>query len=504
MIRNVACQPSWAGNEITASASAGGGQGLSSKNEKWPLVMAIALIVSVFFEGSGYSFQVLGMRVRYVQVFEVLFLGFITALFLFGKWRWRRSPLDYWLLAYLAVNLVAIVNSQWQARSVKIFLLLVSLALLYWLVVQLLRDKNDILLAFYVFLAMGTLQVLFGLYQVLAGALNYYRGWSLPIGHMGMVHREYINSVWGRPYGTQVEPDFYGAICMVLALIFIILYFSESGGEKKWLLAGMLLSLLGLFFSFVRICWFIFLLALPLLALARRKLSFFRFTWLLALFIMGGVVGTAFIAAYSVSPIARICQARFATKESADMKKNAFMGKGRSLKKNRVSLLKRKYENVSLLNDKNIRLFTMRVSLRTWSEHPVIGNGPGSFAYVFWRSVFDEEKAQKFIAEGYLPWTNPSIFFSILGDTGLLGLFIFLAMVAKFIFACRAKLAGPPTPLAAPAFALAVGLTALFLSYMLTNGLWLPLTWVFLALAVASLRQFPAPGGDRQADARGA
>jgi len=446
-------------------------------SRKWPGLLAGLLVAAVFFEGAVFSFYVMGMRVRSVQVLEIVCFCLLGVLWLRGKWRWQRSPLDPWLLAFLAINLAAITNSSWRARSLKIFLLLVSLVLLFWLVYQLLRTAREIWFAFCVFLAAGTLQVLFGLYQVLAGALNHYRGWRLPIGHMGLVHREYINSVWGRPYGTQVEPDFYGAICMIFALVFIILAFSKNGTACKWFRVGALCSWLGLYFSFVRASWSVFLILLLILPFFSKKLPFFRFTWKPAVLIVVSVVGIHLLAINLIPSFKDIHQFRFAT--------SAPLSAGGS---NRGPGLN------SQLNSRNVRLFAMRISLRTWSEHPLIGHGPGSFAYVFWRYVYGDAIARKRIAEGYLPWTHPSIFFSILGDTGLLGVFIFLALAAKFIFLCRAKLAGPSSPLAAPAFALAIGLVALFLTYLLTNGLWLPMTWVFLALAVASLRQFPAAG----------
>jgi O-antigen ligase len=447
--------------------------------------MIVILIGSVFFEGAGYSFQLLGMRVRSVQVFEVIFLVFLGMFSLFGKWRWRKSPLDFWLLAYLSINFIAIFNSPWKARSVKIFLLLVSLVLLYWLVYQLLRTMKDIFLAFYIFLAMGTLQVLLGLYQVLAGALNYYRGWRLPIGHLGLVHQEYINSVWGRPYGTQVEPDFYGAFCMAFALIFIILYFSKLSISKQWLLAGTIISMIGLYLSFVRASWFFLLLILILLPFFRRKLLFFKFTWKSAVIIIGIAFGAHTIAVNAVPPIKQIIKFRFATKVTAEMKKSTVHGKGRSIIK----------KDFSQLNVDNIRLLTMRVSLRTWSEHPVIGSGPGSFAFVFWRYAYNEAGARKRIAEGSLPWTNPNIVFTVLGDTGLLGLALFMVIAWKVVILNLKKNAASGLFLAPEAFALFIGLGSLFLSYMITNGLWLPLTWVFLALNIATLHGSCAKAG---------
>jgi O-antigen ligase len=318
---------------------------------------------------------------------------------------------------------------------------------------------------------------------------------------MGVVHREYINSVWGRPYGTQVEPDFYGAICMVFALIFIVLYFSKAGALKKWCLAGALGSLIGLYFSFVRASWLVFLLVMLLLPFFRKKIPFFKFTWKAAALIIGIAVGIHLLAVNWIPTFRDIQQYRFSSKSPLQATGgNCFSSKAPMQAARGNGRLKLGPQ----LNGRNIRLFTMRISLRTWSEHPVIGHGPGSFAFVFWRYVYDEETARHRIADGYLPWTNPCMAFTVLGDTGLLGLFIFLAMAAKFIFLCRARLGASSAPPAAPALALAVGFVALLISYLLTNGLWLPMTWVFLALAVASLRHIPAAGGDGKADARGA
>jgi O-antigen ligase len=353
-------------------------------------------------------------------------------------------------------------------------LLLVSLVLLYWLLYQLLRTADDMSFAFTVFLVAGTAQVLFGLYQVLAGALNHYQKWRLPIGHLGLVHREYINSVWGRPYGTQVEPDFYGAFCMVFALIFIILLFANGGKIKKWLWAGAVLSLLGLFFSFVRMAWLIFFLLLPLLALAKKKLPFFRFTWMAAALIASVTVGASVFAAVVVPPIRQICETRFATKVPASTSKRSAW----------------RFSN-SLLNTQNVRLTLIQLSLYAWREHPFFGNGPGSFPFTYFRATEGAAGVRRKIEENAFRQTNPSMLFTVLEDSGLLGLFLFLVLAAKFVFLSYKKLAGLSSPLAPQTFALAIALAALLLSYMLTNGLWLPFTWVFLALAAAHLREFP-------------
>ena len=449
--------------------------------------MIVILIGSVFLEGSGYSFQVLGMRVRSVQVFEVLFLGLLVALSLFGKWRWQKSPLDFWLFAYLSINFIAIFNSSWKARSVKIFLLLVSLAFLYWLVYQLLRTVKDIFLAFYVFLAMGTLQVLFGLYQVLAGALNHYRGWRLPIGYLGMVQKEYIGSVWGRPYGTMVEPDFYGALCMVFALIFFSLYFSVSGKARKWLLAGAVISLTGLYLSFVRTAWLIFLIIFLLQFVFKKKWPFLKANWKLSIIVIGAFFGFHLLAVQAIAPLKAINEFRFAAKVAPAQKKPGF----RSAAKVAPTQKKAVPEQSSLFNSQNIRFVLIKISWQAFLQNPVLGNGPGSFAYTYWRSNLGDAWARQKIAEKAFPQTNPSMLFTVLEDTGIIGIVLFAAIAGLFLILNFKGIARSGVPPAPQALALFVGLLALLMSYVMTSGFWLPLTWVFLGLNIASLKRFP-------------
>jgi len=297
---------------------------------------------------------------------------------------------------------------------------------------------------------------------------------------------------------------------MVFALIFTVLYFSKSGKIKKWLLAGTLLSLLGLYFSFVRGSWLVFLLLLPLLALCRKKISFFRFTWKSALFIICVAVGVHVIAGNTVPPIKQILATRFATKVPAEIGKGAAHqdlpagGKVSSSPLNNPKVAVKIEESTvhqdlpagrkdfgSLLNNQNVRLILIKISLRAWRENPVFGNGPGSFAYFYWKDRLGEVAAQKRIAEKAFPQTNPSMLFTVLGDSGLLGFIVFMVIAGKVFLLGLKKLTGPSTTLTLNAFALFVGLAALFLSYMLTDGLWLPLTWVFLGIGMAHLRCFP-------------
>lgn len=471
-----------------------------NKLKKWPGIMAALLVAAVFFEGAGFSFSFMGMRIRSVQVLEIAFLAFLGVSWLAGKWRWRKSPLDHWLIAYLAVNLIAVANSSWKTRSLKIFLLLVSLALLYWLVFQLLASARGFRLAFHAFLLVGFLQVLFGLYQVAAGALNHYRGWTLPVGHLGTVHREFINSVWGRPYGTQVEPDFYGALCMVLALIFFALFFSAPNRERRWWLAGALVSLAGLYLSFVRTAWLVFLPAFALLVVLRKRWPFLKADWKRFALVVASIIGLHLAAVQAIAPLRAIHDFRFAS-VTAPPRERALPGPGLQAGREKLPGPGVRAGKETLpgsdqhFGGENIRFDFMKIAWRAFLRSPILGNGPGSFAYSKWESRWGAAATREKIRNNAFASTDPNLPLTVLEDTGLIGFFLFMVIAFRF---CRLNFTGiavtgaPPAP---QALALFVGLLALFATYFMTSGFWLPLTWVLLGLNIAALKPSPGSGG---------
>ncbi len=193
-----------------------------------------AIIISLFFESHIFSFYLAGARIRSVQVIEVIALIGLLIAVLRGKFKLKRTPMDFLLWAYISVNFVALINAPSLRRSLKIAILLLSLALLYYVIVNFVTKRKLFEKAFNLLLYVGLAEILFGLYQVFAGMCNYYLSINLPVGHAGIVHREFIGSPWGRPYGTLVEPDWYGAISMFYALLFITLYFSRSIKKKTF------------------------------------------------------------------------------------------------------------------------------------------------------------------------------------------------------------------------------------------------------------------------------
>lgn len=417
-----------------------------------------AIIFTVFLEANIFSFYFLGARIRVIQILEIIGFFYFFSRVLARKATLRKTPIDMFLWSYIGINFLALINAIWMSRSMKISILLLSLAVLYHLIYNLIETKDIFKRALDLLIYVGLFEILYGLYQVFAGIINWCFNANLPIGYLSMAHVEYIGSPWGRPYGTLVESDWYGAICMFYALLFALLCCTEIKKKKLSYFLMLNISVIGLFLSFVRAAWlgFIFGVLFSLFFKYKYKnLEFNMRIYIRNLFIVSMIIFTMVI----ISPQIR-------------------------------SILKGRFSD---LNSKNIRLVLMQRSIQTLQKHILIGNGPGSSSFSYLAQEKGKKYAKKFIKtknallkgnEGF----DHSIISTVLTDTGIFGLIIFLLLIAKIIiFNFKA------IPLLHQEYQLAglglfLGIIGLFISYIFTQGLWIPFTWVFLAFNMATIR----------------
>lgn len=400
---------------------------------KWLLY---TILLTLFLEGYIFSFYFLGARVRIVQVLEVIGICYLLLLLLVGRNRFKKTPIDLPLWSYIGINFLAVINAIWFTRSIKIAVLLLSLGMLYYLIYNLITEERLFEKAFRLLLYVGLAEIIYGLYQVFAGILNYYLGLNLYIGHLGMVHVEYIGSPWGRPYGTFVEPDWYGAICMFYALLFVSLYYSKLKEKKKFYFIAMVLSSIGLFFSFVRAAWVGFIVASIVLLFFNHKSKLLKINLALYvrnIFILFIVI---FLGCFLFSPLRDILMERFYPV----------------------------YDPGARFSLENVRVQIMETSFKSFLRNPLIGNGPGGEAF------------------------TPSLITTVLEDTGIIGLILFLVLIGKIVFYNFKVIPLIDSKYSIIALGLFSGLIGLFVSYIFTQGFWIPFTWVFLAFNMSVLR----------------
>ncbi|MDW7761824.1 MAG: O-antigen ligase family protein [Acidobacteriota bacterium] len=406
-------------------------------------ILLYAILAGLFFEAQPYSVTLLGVRLRISLILAVIGIAAIAYGILRSGVPPRFAVADKFLWLYMGVNLVSLVMSPDKLRSVKIAVLLGVLILLYHLVVILASRPKIFDEAIHVFLSIGLIQIGFGLYQVAAGMLRHFFGWNWPVGHLGLFQAWFIGAPWGRPYGTLVEPDWYGAVCLYYAVVFLALAYSRE--EKKiFYRFGAAASLAGLFFSFVRAAWVGFLAGILFLVLFRCKASGLRLHPAgLAKAAAGALI--LFSLFTLVSPTFQtIVQRRFFPQGEVE----------------------------------RYRMLTIRahVAKNAWSqflESPIMGHGPGT-----------PVRNHSF---------NHSIIMTALVDTGVVGLAALLAWLGVFFHKGLKKIP-EITPGRQPlALGLLAGIAGLLFSYIFTTGLWIPFTWVFLAFFTAAVGTAKTP-----------
>lgn len=421
-----------------------------------------AIIITLFLEANVYSFYLFGARIRISQVLLCMGLLLLVLRIFMRSFTLIKVPLDGILWTYMFVNTLSIVNAPSMQRGIKIAILLLSLILLYCLVLNIVKEKKIFDRVFNLLIFVGLVEIVYGLYQVFAGMSNIYLKTNLYIGYAGIAHASFINSPWGRPYGTFVEPDWYGAICMFYALLFLVLYYSKIEENKNVYLFGLIVSTVGLLLSFVRANWIGFFVGIAILLFCKKKIKLLKFnifTFIKMVFVL--VVFTYICTIISPS-FCNIIQKRFSN--------NPYSESGFSLK--------------------NVRAQQMIRSMQVFFNSPVIGNGPGSFSYL---GIWGDSEAyyNQQVAENKLSIESkcdPSIITTVLTDTGIMGFIVFLLLCLKYWQYNIKKIPLIKNKYQVYAFAFFVGNVALFSSFIFNNGFWIPFTWVFLALNIVVLR----------------
>ena len=319
-----------------------------------------------------------------------------------GMTRFRKVPLLVPLLVYLGCNVLSALFSPVPQQSAKIVLLLTSVVAVYVVSYLLIRDDPAAWPSlFRFFIIVGLIEVGYGLYQVAAGYANARFGLALPIGALGLVHSDYLGTVFGRPYGTLPEPDTYGAVCAFYALWLGLMWLTASvprhGRWASHVLAAA--SLGGLLIGIVRAVWFGFLVGL-LWPFGLRLIGRMRGIRVLR---MGAVaLGLLLVGAgvWFLSPTAR-------------------------------AILERRFTDMSApeqaLSLENARFVQMAMSFRLFRERPILGNGPGSFTAL--GTVGAHEDYHISTGTDLSRMYDPSILTTVLNDTGLVGAAAFLFLV---------------------------------------------------------------------------
>jgi O-antigen ligase len=352
-----------------------------------------------------------------------------------SKQRVRLNQLDYWILAFIAINFISSVVGSSAPASTLRWALQNSLAVLFYFLIRILvRDLETLGKAFKILLAVGALESAYGIFCYISHQAF---GTSF-----GMEIGQYLVDV-AAPYGSMYEPNMFGAYAGCSAVMFLTLYLFKDRSRTGYLL-GFLIASLATLLSFSRaallgfviaVCW-VFWKARSAAGGKRRSITTI-------------VVAAAIILAFSASALG-VLRERFS---------NLFAS--------------------GLAEETTItRFVVLEQALQEVPSHPLLGTGTASFNLSFDWASFVPSWA------GDTTWIGNTPI-RILHDTGLIGLGTLVGFFVSVWWKIRKKFrnAGSAIPVLV---ALAAGCLLYFICFQSTDGSVLAFSWVQLGFLASA------------------
>ena len=348
----------------------------------------------------------------------------------------RLHKLDYWVLAFIAINYISSAFVSSSPSDTLRWALLNNLAILpYFLIRLLVRDLESLRKTFHIFLLVCLLESVYGILCYLS---NHVFGTTT-----GMEASAYFNTV-SAPYGSMFEPNLFGAYTACTAVLFLALYLGQPHRRVLYL-----------------ICFSI--------ASAAALLSFSRAALLAVVAAMAFVLWKA----QRFKPVGTKKQRRFIL-GFAVILLLAFAGTGGVLKERFASLF-----GNGLADETAITRFLMvGEALQEVPNHPLLGSGTASLQLSFDWSKY----APSWAGNGV--WVG-NVTARTLHDTGVVGLTTLLGFVISLGLAIRRGLLRQ-TSQTSMLIGLSAGALLYAISFQATDGTTLAFCWVHLGLLASA------------------
>ncbi|MCK5218804.1 O-antigen ligase family protein [bacterium] len=323
---------------------------------------------------------------------EFILAGIFTGWLLHILRRKAGSPISRSELFLAAPFIIALLLSALNAYEIssvcKQSLRWLQLIILAWYAANALRSEREVRVAILVLIITGALVSILGIIQTLAGpdsAMN--SGLELLTLYSGTTMRAY--STFGHPN------QFAGYIILVIPLAFIQFVEARQYWERFILGLAAVIMITALIFTFTRAAWLaVFLVGLVLIYMNVPK----KLLWI-------GVL----LIAISVT---------------------VFLLNQGPLEKARQAVLKRvtSLGHPGQEDSVSFRKVCFITAVKMFQQHPLIGFGAGEY----------ERNIRKYFNEDYYAWQAMdkhihNLYLQILIETGLLGLFSFLLLIAYYL-----------------------------------------------------------------------
>jgi len=393
------------------------------------------LFATLYLESLPFSFETVIGRVRPNTVVISILSYLILLSYLIGRAKAKIPKPILFLAIYITVNIISLLKSENLAMSLRIIWLLINWFLVSIYLVNYCSSEKVAIKMVKWFLFFGIIQALLGIGQIVGE-------FERPTATMG-----------------SGDSDYFGLVIMGNLLILSTLQILKVRVFGKRLdFFIVILFIINLYFSFVRSAWlgyisgFIFIILFALFYRFRRysvpKKNLLRAVCVAALIFYAAFSLTSDLQEYFQTRLSLTATGNYSIKE-------------------------------------NIRFKMMAHSWNNAMASPIIGNGPAAFTT---QGTALNIKYGRGIA------FDPSIATTLMNDTGILGALTFILFLLVFFSdVFRTFKYNPQSILAKYAVAFSIGVFGLLISYVFTNGLWLPFSWVFFglttALAAAARRQ---------------
>jgi O-antigen ligase len=403
---------------------------------RWPYGALFVLIamsaMPVFFV------EIFGWKAR-PEHFAAAIIAIAVAIGLaLYKRRVSLNKLDYWILAYVAINFISSAFGSPAPAATLRWALQNSLAVLpYFLIRFLVTDLEALGKAFRILLGVGLAESAYGIFC--------YVSHDVLGSTIGMSIGQYLSDV-AAPYGSMYEPNLFGAYSGCCAVLFLTLYVA-GGQNRTGYLACFSIAALASVLSFSRAALFALVVAV---------------TWVFWKARSGGRSGHRRLASIVLAAALILVVAASA------------LG----------GVLRERFINIyyqGLAEETTIsRFIVMEEALQEIPRHPLLGSGTASFNLSFDWARYNPEWVSDKTWIGNTP-------LRVLHDTGLLGLAAFLGFFVsvwwKIYLGLRGR--GSQNPILV---GLSAGTLLYAISFQLTDGSVLAFTWVHLGfLACAAI-----------------
>lgn len=393
------------------------------------------------------SVEVGSLTIRPDQVITLLVVNLVFLFLTSGRRPFITTTLDWWVIAYLLVNVLSsLLHAPDLKTSLRKCLLLTVTFSAYFATTQLIVNRK-------ILSRIISLLIMIGIFEAIYGIVSVYFFTSGI--NIGGAHAPY-GDVYAR--GTFIEGNIFGSFQMIIALILTSFLFSAHFQHYKApILMMLVLVLVSSIMSFTRAAWLGYIAGSFCYIFFIRKQLFYRVlkhlpVLLVALLLLGALGYILSVTVHSGSATL-------------------------------LDLYLERFRNIVNSHSSysaSARVLVWKKSIEFWQRNPILGNGTDSI-----KALAVGTTMPMFGTEYWIP--NSMIL--ALHDTGLVGLFLFLAIQFVFLWKLWVSMRRTSDPFLQVVmegfFAAFIGVQ---IAYFFSNAFWLIFIWFFMAVGMACCR----------------